>query len=218
MGTADDITVTALCILKSKGLPIISQTVRVISPPSMAIIVSHRAARLATSWVCERLSGPAHHLDHLGEICFRPVFSDDDLHRPSPLTAPDELITGARGPTGQRFSGKHRRVTLLSLYRASINRNPFSRFHRTRSSGWSRLHGYVTDLVAGQVRRWACAGRSSTSFSSAREAPITERISNQWPRSMMSIKGGQLPEEDPPRLRNRGPPRRYKCRRPAHRP
>jgi hypothetical protein len=30
----------------------------------------------------------------------------------------------------------------------------------------------------------------------AREAPITERISIQWPRSMMFDKGHQFPEEE----------------------
>ncbi len=38
------------------------------------------------------------------------------------------------------------------------------------------------------MSRWASEGMSRASSSRAREAPITERISIQWPSSMMSIR------------------------------
>ena len=57
---------------------------------------------------------------------------------------------------------------------------------RTASPTASSLTG--TSTVPSPETRWASDGMIRTSASSAREAPITERISIQWPSSMMSIR------------------------------
>ncbi len=64
----------------------------------------------------------------------------------------------------------------------------------TRSPGFTRTlspvlsASIVTSSVAPSAfSRWASDGNRRTSASSAPDAPITERISIQWPRSITSI-------------------------------
>ena len=68
-GQAMTITVTMRSTANGASAPRANQTNSVVAPTESVIQVSHCAARFATSWVRERLSGAgAHERDDLGEI------------------------------------------------------------------------------------------------------------------------------------------------------
>ena len=93
---------------------------------------------------------------------------------------------------GPRVTGRDSPVSMdsLRLERPSMitpSVGTFSPgFTSTRSPGLSALTGISSTLPSG-LSRCASAGRSFTKASSAPEAPMTERISIQWPSSMTSI-------------------------------
>ena len=188
-GQAITITVTVRSSAKAKSLPKASHTPRVAPPPPSATSVSQNAARFAKSWVRERVSC-ARRTSSM--TCARYVSSPTRwtsiVRAPSPLIEPPITSSPGRLGTGADSPVSIASLTLDSPSTTTPSVGTFSPGRiSTRSPARSSETGTSTIVPSGFIT-WASAGRSFTSSSRAREAPSTERISIQWPRSITSIR------------------------------
>ncbi len=97
-------------------------------------------------------------------------------------SSPSPLVTGRDSPVS---------MDSLRLLRPSTITPSVGIFSpgrtRTRSPARNMVTG-TSSMRSPSASRWATVGMSLTRASKAREAPITERISIQCPRSMMSMR------------------------------
>jgi len=157
------------------------------APAARAASVSQAAARSARFWVLDLLCWAC---STSVITCERKESSPNLLtsmvSEPSPFTDPP--ITSSPAPLDTGFDSPVSRdsLTLLVPSTTSPSAGTFSPGFTTSRSPTSSASSGTSSIEPSSLRRCASAGISSASFSSAREALITDRISIQWPTSIMS--------------------------------